>query len=89
MGSDKSASCQLGEIQEKTADVLKRGGVISQRLRNFEFREEQLQMAEAISKAIEAGRKALYANPRVDMPGAKPKPYPRDYGKLYSGFAGP
>jgi len=43
----------------------------------------------AILKTIQAGKKALDANPRVDMPGAKPKPYPRDYGKLYSGFAGP
>ncbi|MDP7286869.1 MAG: DUF1080 domain-containing protein [Phycisphaerae bacterium] len=43
----------------------------------------------AILKAIQAGKKALDANPRVDMPGAKPKPYPRDYGKLYTGFAGP
>ena len=44
---------------------------------------------QAMLKAIEAGRKALYANPRVDMPGAKPKPYPQDFGKLYSGFSGP
>jgi hypothetical protein len=43
----------------------------------------------AILKAIQAGKKALDANPRVDMPGAKPKPYPKDYGKLYTGFAGP
>ena len=39
--------------------------------------------------AIEKGAKALDANPRVDMRGAKPKPYPKDYGKLYTGFAGP
>ncbi len=44
---------------------------------------------EAILKAIQAGKQALDANPRVDMAGAKPKPYPRDYGKLYSGFSGP
>jgi hypothetical protein len=43
----------------------------------------------AILKAIQAGKQALDANPRVDMPGAKPKPYPKDYGKLYSGFSGP
>ena len=43
----------------------------------------------AILKAIQAGKQALDANPRVDMAGAKPKPYPRDYGKLYSGFSGP
>jgi len=43
----------------------------------------------AILKAIQAGKQALDANPRVDMAGAKPKPYPKDYGKLYSGFSGP
>jgi hypothetical protein len=43
----------------------------------------------AILKAIQAGKKALDANPRIDMPDAKPKPYPKDYGKLYTGFAGP
>ena len=40
-------------------------------------------------KAIEKGKKALYANPRMDMPGAKPKPYPVDFGKLFTGFARP
>jgi len=55
LGSDKSAPYRVGDVQEKTADALKRGGVISQGLRNFEFRAEQLQMAEAISKSIEAG----------------------------------
>ncbi len=40
-------------------------------------------------KAIEKGQKALAANPRMDMPGAKPKPYPVDFGKLFTGFAGP
>jgi len=40
-------------------------------------------------RAIEKGKKALYANPRMDMPGAKPKPYPVDFGKLFTGFAGP
>ena len=39
--------------------------------------------------AIESARTALYAKPRVDMPGAKPVPYPTDYGGLYTGFAGP
>jgi len=39
--------------------------------------------------AIDAARTALYAKPRVDMPGADPVPYPTDYGGLYTGFAGP
>ena len=39
--------------------------------------------------AIEGARTALYAKPRVDMPGAEPVPYPTDYGGLYTGFAGP
>ena len=44
---------------------------------------------QAILAAIREGKKALEDNPRVDMPGAKPVPYPVDYGGLYSGFAGP
>ena len=44
---------------------------------------------QAMLKAIEKGKKALYANPRVDMAGAQPKPYPTDFGKLFTGFAGP
>jgi len=44
---------------------------------------------QAILAAIREGKKALEDNPRVDMPGAKPIPYPVDYGGLYSGFAGP
>jgi len=43
----------------------------------------------AILKAIQAGKKALDDNPRVDMPGARPVPYPTDFGGLYKGFAGP
>ena len=44
---------------------------------------------QAILKAIRAGKQALDANPRVDMPGARPVPCPVDYGGLYTGFAGP
>jgi hypothetical protein len=40
-------------------------------------------------EAIQTGRRDLDANPRVDMPGAKVRPYPRNFGKLFSGFAGP
>jgi len=43
----------------------------------------------AVLKFIQAGKAALDAKPRVDMPGAKPVPYPTDYGGLYTGFAGP
>jgi len=39
--------------------------------------------------AIEEASAALKAKPRVDMPGAKPIPFPTDYGGLYQGFAGP
>jgi len=44
---------------------------------------------QAMLTAIEAGKKALYATPRMDMPGGTPKPYPTDFGKLFSGFEGP
>ena len=37
----------------------------------------------AMLAAIEAGRKALLAKPRVDMPGAKPIAQQRDFGKTY------
>jgi len=43
----------------------------------------------AILKALQAGKKALDDNPRVDMPGARPVDYPTDFGGLYTGFAGP
>ena len=43
----------------------------------------------AALKALQAARKMLDDKPRVDMPGAKPIPYPVDYGGLYTGFAGP
>jgi len=43
----------------------------------------------AMLKAIEAGRDAVQANPRVDMPGAKPQPYYREFGRVFTGFAGP
>jgi len=44
---------------------------------------------QAALAAIRAGKQALDDKPRVDMPGAKPVPYPVDYGGLYTGFAGP
>ena len=44
---------------------------------------------QAILAAIKKGQKALIDKPRIDMPGAKPVPYPTDFGKLYTGFAGP
>jgi hypothetical protein len=44
---------------------------------------------QAILTAIRQGQQALNANPRMDMPGARPVPYPTDFGKLHTGFAGP
>jgi len=43
----------LLEIQDRTVEALGEGGIISQRLQNYEFRPQQLQMAKAISEAIE------------------------------------
>jgi hypothetical protein len=43
----------------------------------------------ALLAAIRQGHEALIANPRMDMPGARPLPYPTDFGKLHAGFAGP
>lgn len=45
----------LLEIQNKTVDALGQDGIISQRLQNYEFRPQQLQMAKAIAEAIEVG----------------------------------
>ncbi len=42
----------------------------------------------ALLAAIEEGRAALERRPRMDMPGAKPLPYPQDFGGLFTGFAG-
>ncbi len=38
---------------------------------------------QALLKAIEGGRDALYARPRVDMPGARPIAQERNFGRLY------
>lgn len=43
----------LLKIQDKTAEILGSGGIISQKLRGYEPRDEQLQMAKAIGEAIE------------------------------------
>jgi len=43
----------------------------------------------AMLAAIEEGKTALAQRPRMDMAGAKPLPYPQDFGGLFSGFAGP
>ena len=37
----------------------------------------------AILAALEKGKQALLANPRMDMPGAKPIPQQRDFGKTF------
>ena len=43
----------LLKIQEETLDTLGQGGIISQRLPNYEFRPQQLEMAKGICNAIE------------------------------------
>ncbi|KPK48097.1 MAG: hypothetical protein AMK72_07560 [Planctomycetes bacterium SM23_25] len=53
------------------------------------FKSKQDPNYRAALSAIQAGKNELDARPRVDMPGAKPVPYPVDYGGLYTGFAGP
>ncbi|MDP6636015.1 MAG: DUF1080 domain-containing protein [Phycisphaerae bacterium] len=70
-----------------TALAKSAGGIADDKKAPFKSKSDPKYVA--ILKAIQAGKKALDANPRIDMPGAKPKPYPKDYGKLYSGFAGP
>jgi len=44
---------------------------------------------QAALAAIRQGKEQLEKTPRVDMPGAKPLPYPQDFGRLFSGYAGP
>ncbi len=43
----------------------------------------------AVLELIRAGKAALDAKPRIDMAGAKPVPYPVDWGGIYTGSAGP
>jgi len=43
----------------------------------------------AVLKAIQQGSSELYEKPRMDMPGARPLPYPRDFATLFTGFSGP
>ncbi len=44
---------------------------------------------QAMLAAIVQGKEELYEKPRVDMPGAKPLPYPQNYAGPFTGFAGP
>lgn len=44
---------------------------------------------QAMLAAIVQGKEELYKKPRVDMPGAKPLPYPRNHAGPFTGFAGP
>ena len=53
------------------------------------FKSKDVPEYRELLAAIEQAKTALYDKPRVDMPGAKPIPYPTDYGGLYTGFAGP
>ena len=57
--------------------------------KNATFKDKTDPRYLAALKAIQAGASALAAKPRVDMPDAKPVPYPTDFGGLYTGFAGP
>jgi len=44
---------------------------------------------QAMLTAIAQGAEELYARPRMDMPGAKPLPYPKNHAGPFTGFAGP
>lgn len=43
-------------IQDETISILNQNGIIAQKLQNYEFRPQQLQMAKAIAEAIETDR---------------------------------
>jgi hypothetical protein len=51
--------------------------------RGARFKSEADPKYRAVLAAIEKGKAALLARPRVDMPGAKPIPQQRDFGKTY------
>lgn len=53
------------------------------------FKSKQDAGYQAVLAAIEEGKTELYKKPRMDMTDGKPEPYPTDFGKLFSGFAGP
>ena len=67
--------------------VYKAGGMSENDKATFKSKSDPNYLA--ILKAIQAGKKALDDNPRVDMPGARPAGYPTDFGGLYTGFSGP
>lgn len=52
----KMNSQTLSKIQEETINILGIGGIISHRLKNYEFRPQQVEMTKAISEAIESNR---------------------------------
>ena len=63
------------------------GGQADDKTAKFRTKTDPLYLA--VLKFIQAGKAALDAKPRVDMPGARPVDYPTDFGGLYTGFAGP
>ena len=61
-------------------------GIITQQNGNAPpiFADTTNETYQTMLKAIEAGKKALYGRPRVDMEGAVPIPQQRNFGKLYN-----
>lgn len=53
------------------------------------FQDRSNPVYQGMLAALREGKRSLEANPRADMPGFKPKPYPRHFGRLFTGFAGP
>ncbi len=67
--------------------ALSAGGLAENEEARFKSREDAV-YREVLAAVVEA-KQALFAKPRVDMPGAEPVAYPTDHGGLYTGFAGP
>ncbi|HUT24839.1 MAG TPA: hypothetical protein VM492_10890 [Sumerlaeia bacterium] len=53
------------------------------------FQDRSNPVYQGMLAALREGKRSLEANPRADMPGFKPKPRARDFGRLFTGFAGP
>ena len=56
---------------------------------NKQFKNRTDKDFQLMLAAIQQGKKELYARPRMDMPDAKPLPYPQDFVGPFTGFAGP
>ena len=83
----REACASQGITQIGDADVNLTHPEFSRVLRAF--KDKNASAYQAALSAIRQGKEQLETTPRIDMPNAKPLPYPQGFGRLFSGYAGP